>query len=108
MITEIIGVDVTIDAIGTSIKDFSDRVNSIIQYAGQEAEGIAYDLAAVDTGLMRASIAYTPGDLYAEVHDYVYYSVFVNFGTSRQKAQPFMTPAYDEAKAHMLENIQTL
>lgn len=105
--TEVIGAEATIAAIGTHVADFNARLNSVIQYVGQEAEGVAADLAAVDTGLMRASIAYTPGDLYAEVHDYVFYSVYVDQGIG-QRPQPFMTPAYDQGQADLLRLVQTL
>ena len=108
MSIEVVGADATIAAIGAHIEDFNARVDSVIQYAGTEAEGIASDKAAVDTGLMKASIAYTPGYMWSEVHDYVYYSVFVDQGTRKMAAQPFMTPAYDIAREHLLQNIQSL
>lgn len=108
MKVEVVGVEATLAAIGTHVADFNTRLDSVIQYAGMEAEGIASDLAAVDTGLMKASIAYTPGYLWSEVHDYVFYSIFVNWGTVHQRAQPFMTPAYDVAREHLLQNIQSL
>jgi HK97 gp10 family phage protein len=105
---EIIGVQTTQAAIGADIADFEARLDTVIQYAGTQAEGIAEDKAAVLTGLMKASIALTPGYLWVEVHDYVYYSVFVDQGTRKMAAQPFMTPAYDQAKADLLPNIQSL
>ena len=108
MSIEVIGVEASQAAIGMFAKDFEARVDSVVQYAGTEAEGIASDRAAVRTGLMKASIAYTPGYLWSEVHDYVYYSVFVDQGTYKMVAQPFMTPAHDIASQHLLQNIQSL
>lgn len=108
MSAEALGVEATLAVIGNNIADFEARVDSLIQYAGQEAEEIAIDKAAVDTGLMRASIAYTPGRMFSEVHCYVYYSVFVDRGTSRMSAQPFMTPAYDVASENLKAGIQAL
>lgn len=105
---EIFNVDATIAMISSDIVEFSERADSVVQYVGQQAEGIAYDLAAVDTGLMRASIAYTPEYLTSSVHDYVFYSVFVNWGTRFQREQPFMSPAYDQESKDFLQLAQTL
>lgn len=54
-------------------------------------------LAAVDTGRMRSSIQHVMGrdstGPWADVGTNVVYAPFVEFGTSRSAAQPFMRPA---------------
>ena len=51
----------------------------------------------VDTGKLRASITTEVGKLEAEVGTNVEYALCVEFGTSKQSAQPFMRPAFDKA-----------
>lgn len=63
--------------------------------------------AAVDTGHMRSVIAMHPagrvGAFMAEmdVVSHADYSVYVEFGTSKMAAQPFMGPALDESTPEM-------
>ena len=50
--------------------------------------------AAVDTGNMLGSInAHKTGPLSGEVEAAAYYSIYVELGTRRMAAQPFMVPA---------------
>lgn len=68
-------------------------INNACQYWVGEAK----DLAPVDTGFMKEHIGQTvtatPASLHGEVRSIAPYSGFVNFGTSRQAAQPFWTVA---------------
>jgi HK97 gp10 family phage protein len=53
--------------------------------------------AAVDTGTMRAAtMPVTISDSEIDVVSFAEYSVYVENGTSRMAAQPFMRPALDE------------
>lgn len=74
------------------------------------ASGAVYQEAAaanapVDTGRMRRGIVVRRGvsrKLYESVNVTVvraYYWKFVEFGTSKQSAQPFMRPAFESAQA---------
>lgn len=53
--------------------------------------------APVDTGTLRSSISYvlSQGNLHAEIGPTVNYAHFLEFGTSRMRAQPFLFPATD-------------
>lgn len=61
----------------------------------------ARELCPVDTGRLRSSIFLKKGrDLqgpYVEVGTVVKYALPVEFGTSRQRAQPYLRPAFAEA-----------
>jgi HK97 gp10 family phage protein len=50
-----------------------------------------------------------PGDLTAEVGPTAEYGAFVEYGTSRMRAQPYMTPASEQAGEwfvnHMARNV---
>lgn len=63
----------------------------------------ARDLAPVDTGYMRDHIhAHGTGPKSAQVISEAPYSVYVEYGTSKMAAQPFMRPAVDQGMHEML------
>lgn len=63
---------------------------------------LAKQLAPVDTGAMRDGIAQTEkaseSSLRAVMESPADYSVFVEYGTISQDAQPFFTPAFESAR----------
>lgn len=66
----------------------------------------AKELAPVDTGRLRSSIANEMGrddrGLVARIGTDVHYASFVEFGTRRMRAQPFLRPALDAVKGGVL------
>lgn len=81
--------------------DFTQEISEGIQLAirralvriGLECESYAKDLCPVKTGRLRNSITnYVEGNA-AYVGTNVEYAPFVEEGTSKQKAQPFLRPA---------------
>lgn len=77
-------------------------VRVALRAAGEVIREGAAQRAAVDTGLMRRSISVRQGvsrKLWESVHVGVtrraFYWKFVEFGTSRMAAQPFMRPAFE-------------
>ena len=61
--------------------------------------------APVDTGRLRASITHKVEETYAEVGTNVEYAKSVEFGTSKQSAQPFLFPAYNNNKQKILKEL---
>lgn len=61
--------------------------------------GEAFLLAPVDTSFMRNSIAWEVKTPFAEVNANAEYSIHVEYGTVKQKAQPFMRPGLDNSLA---------
>lgn len=61
----------------------------------------ARNLCPVDTGRLRSSIAYRAGrdskGPFVDVGTNVSYAAFVEFGTRRQRPQPYLRPALAEA-----------
>ena len=60
---------------------------------GLYVEGEAKLRCPVDTGNLRASIDHDSDDEKAIIGSNVEYAIFLEKGTSRQKSQPYLTPA---------------
>lgn len=101
-------IDTTISALDQTQKDFEQNVDQLLQKAGQTSNQEAISHAAVRTGNMRDSITNESGYLSSETYTDVYYSYFVELGTVKQQAQPFMIPALEVAKAQLLQDLQAL
>ena len=117
------------------IEKSPEKVDAAIRETAFDAEAIAKANAAVDTGAMRASIftKTSQGDNYGEAENDalehnpdvttldptpgvpplmtayvapgVKYAGFVEFGTSKMAAQPFMTPAIEKAEESFARHI---
>jgi HK97 gp10 family phage protein len=69
-----------------------------------DIEADAKTLAPVDTGNLRNSIGSDIQELSAEVGPTASYSAYLEYGTSKMSAQPFMGPAF-ERRAPGLEQV---
>lgn len=78
------------------VSQLESQVKASINQNAHEMEGQAKMLAPVDTGNLRRSIhtELKDGGMIAEVGTNISYAPFVEFGTSRQSAQPYMNPAF--------------
>lgn len=65
---------------------------------GQKMRGESMKLCPVDTGRLRSSITVTQGrdgkGFFVDVGTNVEYASYVEYGTARSPAQPFIRPAY--------------
>lgn len=76
-----------------SVAPNADR---IVEAAARQLESRAKQLAPVDTGAMRASIAVTnTGPAQRRIGPTTRYAVFVEMGTRHKAARPFLMPAFD-------------
>lgn len=77
--------------------ELSDRIPLILEALGIEAEGNAVDeittLGAVDTGRLRGSITHAKDDDSAYVGTNVEYAPYVELGTYKMPARPFLKNA---------------
>ena len=64
-----------------------------LERIGMQAEGYAQDLCPVDTGNLRNSITHTSDADAAYIGTNVEYAPYVELGTRRAAAQPFLKPA---------------
>lgn len=86
-------VDNTQKVVHALREQVANGINNACQYWTDEAK----DLAPVDTGFLKEHIgqakAANANDLSGEIRSLAPYSGHVNYGTSRQSAQPFWTVA---------------
>ena len=109
MNVEIENLDVVITELTQTYEDFEQSVDQIIQKAGMAGRDEAVGIVPVLTGHLQGSITYdAPGLLMSEFFTDVYYSQFVEFGTRKMAAEPYMIPAYEAAKEQLLKDIQAL
>lgn len=77
--------------------ELADRIPLILEALGIEAEGNAVDeittLGAVDTGRLRGSITHAKDDESAYVGTNVEYAPYVELGTYKMPARPFLKNA---------------
>lgn len=73
------------------------KASRAIRKGAFDIEAAAKAIAPVDTGALRASIGVTTsGPLTAAIGPTVDYAAYVEFGTRRMRAQPYMQPAADK------------
>lgn len=79
-----------------------------------DTQRVARERAPVDTGYLRSSIAATidsgstSGVIVGEVTAGAEYAAYVEHGTSRQRPQPFMRPAYEQARGVWVQMIEQI
>ena len=93
-------------------KEFKQAMAAAIPRAleavGMQAEGYAKALCPVDTGRLRNSITHKQeGEDTEVIGTEVEYAPYVEMGTQRSKAQPFLKPAAGDHNAEYLEIIKS-
>lgn len=90
-----------------------EQIERALEAIGLQAEGYAKMLCPVDTGRLRNSITHSVDASEQKVYvgTNVEYAAYVEMGTSRTKAQPYLQPAvvnhadeYCEMAEHFLKN----
>lgn len=92
------GLEVVVDDTGIASEGIKDAIATALEKIGLLAEGYAIKRCPVDTGRLRGSITHEvdfDGDA-VYIGTNVEYAPYVELGTSRQKAQPFLRPAASE------------
>lgn len=92
------GVTVNEDNTEEASQGIVRAIDRALEEIGLAAEGYAKRACPVDTGNLRASITHEvdAGDNAVYIGTNVEYAPYVELGTSRQKAQPFLRPAASE------------
>lgn len=75
----------------------SEQLATALEAIGMQAESYAKLLCPVDTGNLRNSITHQQaGDAAEAIGTNVEYAAYVEMGTSKMKAQPYLEPALTE------------
>ena len=96
------------------IKDYSDKVFSAyemtrersLEIIGLTAEKYAKEIVPVDTGRLRNSITHDVDGKEVYIGTNVEYAPPVEYGTVKQRAQPFLVPAATEHDSTYKQIIQ--
>ncbi|WP_203246337.1 HK97-gp10 family putative phage morphogenesis protein [Sporosarcina beigongshangi] len=91
-------------------RELNDAARQAVKNRTLEMEANAKAQAPVDTGTLRRSInsqiSETSGSITGEVSTNLEYATHVEYGTSKQVAQPYMTPAYVNASRQLEEDLR--
>src|SRR5258708_7791046 len=104
----IIGMEATFAALDKHMEDVQAAANEAVQAAGIECQAEAKKACPVDTGRLRSSILYHQGEQECTVDTNVEYASYVEHGTKNQRAQPFLFPAFELARQHLVEELANL
>lgn len=80
------------------IKNVEQAVSVALEASALVVEGAAKNLAPVDTGNLRNSITHEVEKNEARVGTNVDYAPFIELGTVKMAAQPYLNPALDNNK----------
>lgn len=101
------GVTITNNRLGALASRLRPQVSQIIRKAAFDVEARSKELVPVDTGALQNSIqSEMTGDLSAVVAVGMEYAPYVEYGTSRSAAQPYLTPAADAVRPGLEAAIQ--
>ena len=78
---------------------------AVVAIAAHNVEGRAKELVPVDTGATKNSIqpTFQSGGLAARIGPTTTYAPFLEFGTHRMRARPFLIPALEQNRQPFLE-----
>ena len=82
--------------LGEASAKVTARAEMVVKKVALDIEATAKTIVPVDTGNLKNSIGSEVDGLSAEVSATTDYADYVEYGTSRMHAQPYMGPALDE------------
>lgn len=87
-----------------------EKASQIVRKTAHDIEAHAKAVVPVDTGNLKNSIQtdMEPGGLSAEVGTAVSYAPFVEWGTHKMAARPYLTPAAEKVKPAFVEAMKRL
>lgn len=84
-------------------------VEAALAKTAHDTESLAKDLAPVDTGALMNSIsAAKERSLTWRVTAHAEYAIYVEMGTRRQSAQPYLAPALNETSTVLMQALKVL
>ncbi|MBX6361316.1 MAG: HK97 gp10 family phage protein [Acidobacterium ailaaui] len=102
------GLEAVEQALQAALESMTEQINEAVQEAALYCQAQAKRRCPVDTGRLRSSIEYQPGYLEAQVETNVYYAPFVEYGTRKMTARPFLGPASTQASKRLQATLTRL
>lgn len=84
-----------------AIKSVEEAISKALEASALVVEGAAKNLTPVDTGNLRNSITHEMEKAEARVGTNVEYAPFVELGTVKMAAQPYLNPALEANKGNI-------
>lgn len=103
-----VSIQVKDNRIPQLIAAYPDMVSEVIRKATFDIEREAKGICPVDTGTLRNSINSEVQDYTGVVSTNVDYAGYVEFGTYKMAAQPYMMPAAEIVGPQFVQAIETL
>lgn len=88
------------------ISELETKAARALEAVGMQGENYAKRLCPVDTGNLRNSITHTTDEDTAYIGTNVEYAAYVELGTLKTKAQPYLRPAAENHTAEYKEIIE--
>lgn len=85
--------EITVNNVNEVDARLTQGIENALEAIGMQVENHAKAKCPVDTGNLRNSITHTSDSESAYIGTDVFYSGYVELGTSRQRAQPYLRPA---------------
>lgn len=101
LVTDTIGADMATEFTDNKdkfIEALHAQLPTALEALGLQGEGYAKLLCPVDTGRLRNSITHTRDDSSAYIGTNVEYAAYVELGTSKSRAHPYLQPAVQDHK----------
>jgi len=108
--SEIKGLEEFIKWADSIADEVEQEAIALVKKTAFQTEADAKKLTPVDTGTLRRSIntKIEPDGLSAEVGTNVEYNFIVEYGTSKQTAQPYMNPAFVKNKEKFIQGMEKI
>lgn len=105
----VVGLDKIMSQVGQWMAQSEAQIDAAVQKAALDCERYAKILVPVDTGNLRASLTYeNAGQYKAVVGTNVEYGIYQELGTHKMAAQPYLYPAYEQAKGELMAALKKL
>jgi len=100
-LVEVHGLTELRSALDASIAGLDAAVNRALLEIAEAIAARAHELVPVDTGALQRSLSVKQRRQLEAIIEMLYYGFYVEYGTSKMRAQPFIRPSIDAVTNHL-------